>query len=219
MTTPDQRGVWDDAWTGRRYPPNDFARRCLARCISAATGPLTVLDLGCGSGEDALYFARHGHRVVATDFSRSAVAETMATARRWRLSRFAAVQVDHSRPPLPFADRCFDLVYSHLSVHYFSDAVTTEIFDELYRVMKPGALLCVKCKSVDDGLYGQGERLGERIYLRKGHVRHFFSKEYMAEKLVRFEIVALRRTSNRTASAYHGSRSAFIEAIARRPVE
>ncbi len=218
MTTPDQRGVWDDAWTGRHYPANDFARRCLARCISAAGGPLVVLELGCGSGADALYFARHGHRVVATDFSRSAVAETMAAARRRRLARLAAVQVDHSRSPLPFANRCFDLVYSHLSVHYFSDAVTTAIFDELHRVMKPGALLCVKCKSVDDGLYGQGDRLDEHIYLREGHVRHFFSKEYMAEKLARFEIVSLRRTSNRMASAYHGSRSAFIEAIARRRV-
>ena len=218
MTTPDQRGVWDDAWTGRRYPANDFAHRCLARCIPAAAGTLTVLDLGCGSGADALYFALHGHCVVATDFSRSAVAETMAAARRRRLARLAAVQVDHSRPPLPFADRRFDLVYSHLSVHYFSDAVTTTVFDELHRVMKPGAILCVKCKSVDDGLYGQGERLGEQIYCRKGHVRHFFSKEYMAEKLARFELVSLRRTSNRTASAYHGSRSAYVEAIARRLV-
>ena len=116
--------------------------------------------------------------MVATDFSRSAVAETAAAARRQRLARLAVVQVDHSRPPLPFVDRCFDLVYSHLSVHYFSDAVTTEVFDELHRVMKPGALLCVKCKSVDDDLYGQGERLGEQIYCREGHVRHFFSKEY-----------------------------------------
>ena len=163
MTTPNQWGVWDNAWTGRRYPANDFARRCLARCIPAAAGPLDVLELGCGSGADALYCARHGHRVVATDFSRSAMAETAATARRQRLARLAVVQVDHSRSPLPFVDRCFDLVYSHLSLHYFSDAVTTAVFDELHRVMKSGALLCVKCKSVDDGLYGQGKRLDERI--------------------------------------------------------
>src|SRR5579875_2079704 len=37
-----------------------------------------LLDLGCGTGIDALEFARHGHRVVATDWSAAMVERTRA---------------------------------------------------------------------------------------------------------------------------------------------
>ncbi len=209
----DQWAIWENAWTGRRQPVNGFARRCLRYVAPETDAPLTILEIGCGSGADALFFARRGHRVTAIDFSRSAVEETAWAARRRGLVAVTTHQLDYARPPLPFPAESFDLIYSHLSLHYFPDALTTAVFDELWRLLKPGAFLCVKCRSTADSLYGQGEDLGGGCFRRNGHVRHFFSKEYMARQLARFTIRTLRRTSG----AYDGRKGAFIEAVAQRP--
>lgn len=75
--------------------------------------------------------------------------------------------------------------------------------------MKNKGLIFVKCKSVDDALFGKGQRISENMY-KKGHTRHFFSKEYMSKKLQKFKIIKISKTS----SVYHNYKSAFIEALA-----
>ena len=45
----------------------------LLRRLTANTHPTTVLELNCGTGEDALWLARQGWRVLATDISQEMV--------------------------------------------------------------------------------------------------------------------------------------------------
>ena len=209
---PDQHAIWDQGWRGQRSAPTAFARRALAQAVALrGDGPLAIVEFGCGTGEDALRCARRGHRVTALDFSSSAIAQTWAAARAAGLTTLVARQLDYSRLPLPFADATFDLAYSHLGLHYFADDLTTAIVAEIRRIVRPGGVFAMRCKSTADPLYGQGEQLAERIYSRNGHVRHFYTKEYLAEKLAAFDILTLRRSS----SARH--QSAYVEAIARRP--
>ena len=66
-------------------------------------------------------------------------------------------------------------------------------------MLKRGGLLFVKCKSTDDMLYGKGRKLEENMYVFRGHVRHFFDKDYMIALLAKFQIIRVRRSS----SAYH----------------
>jgi ubiquinone/menaquinone biosynthesis C-methylase UbiE len=208
---PDQHAIWDQGWKGRRQPATEFARRSIAQATAAlGDGALTVIEFGCGTGADACLFARRGHEVTALDFSSSAIALTGQAARNTGLSNLTPRQLDYSRLPLPFPDESFDLAYSHLGLHYFPDTLTTALFAEIRRILRPGGFFAIRCKSVFDPLYGQGECLAERIYCRNGHVRHFYSKEYMAAKLAAFHILTLRRT----ASIRHAS--SYVEAIARK---
>ena len=211
---PDQHAIWDQGWQGKRGETTAFAGRALSHAIAAlGDGPLAIAEFGCGTGADARYFARRGHRVTALDFSTSAIRQTEQEARRAGLTSLTARQLDYSRLPLPFPDASFDLVYSHLGLHYFPDTTTRAIVAEIRRILRPGGIVAIRCKSIDDPLYGLGARLAERIYCRNGHVRHFYTREYLAEKLAAFDLIVLRRTS----SARH--HSAYVEAIARRPVE
>ena len=63
-------------------------------------------------------------------------------------------------------------------------------------------------KSIHDSLYGKGRKVEDNVFV-KNHIRHFFSKEYMKEKLEKFNIIKVRKNS----SKYHGSKSAFIEGV------
>jgi SAM-dependent methyltransferase len=69
-----------------------------------------VLILGCGSGNDAAYFARQGHAVTAVDFSEEAIAR--AEQKYGSVEGLKFVRSDVFDLPADFAGR-FDLVFEH----------------------------------------------------------------------------------------------------------
>lgn len=171
---------------------------------------LHILDLGCGAGKDAMLFAKKGHRVTGIDGSDAAIDALNAAVRKARLRNVRAVCADIAES-LPCKTKEFDAVYAHLSLHYFDTQKTGEIFKEIRRVLATDGMLFVKCISVDDPLYGQGEKVGEDMY-RTDRVVHFFSEAFMADALADFQVMILRKAS----STHGGKTSAFIEAVARK---
>lgn len=170
---------------------------------------MRLLDLGCGYGEDSLYFARKGMRVTAMDFSKTGTRHLQKEAQR--LDYDMDVRCNDLSKKLPFKNNSFDAVYAHLSLHYFDDHKTQKIFEEVKRILKPGGVFFVKCKSVDDPLFGKGKKVGVDMY-HHDHARRFFRKEFMQSLLNDWTIVSVRRTS----STYVDYRSNFIEAVARK---
>ena len=194
---------WRDEWTDKaERAPNPFARTTWD--VLKTTKAKMLLDLGCGDGRDALFFAEKGLEVTAIDFSESGIAilQSMNPA-------ITASVMDIQR--VEFPDASFDAIYAHLSIHYFDDAATKDIIQNIHRMLRPGGFFFVKCKSVHDPLFGQGEKVGEDLY-RTDHVRHFFSLDYMRKSLQDFKVLLLQETTD----SYDGKTSAFIEAVGER---
>lgn len=97
-----------------------------------------VLEAGCGMATDGARFAAAGARYTGTDFSPTALD---LARRRFELDalegRFLAGSVTH----LPFADRSFDLVFSHGVIHHVAD--TAGAVGEFSRVLRPGGTALV----------------------------------------------------------------------------
>lgn len=194
---------WENKWKDRKQPVNSFARRSFKLIKNKKFK--TLLEVGCGMGQDSLYFASKGFKVTALDFSASGI-KKLKTQENKDVKYFLKDLRSAS-----FKNNSFDVIYAHLSLHYFNDFETTKIFKKLHKALKPGGYIFIKCKSVDDSLYGKGQKMGKDMY-KKGHVRHFFSKEYMKEQLKDFKIIKIRKTS----SVYNIYKSAFIEAVAKK---
>jgi len=205
----DQKKLWQTKWSDKtsQLPPNNFASRAYKIMKPKHK---TLLDLGCGNGRDSLYFARKGLQVTAADWSKSGLDQLQKLAEAKKVANLEVVQQDISK--LTFKPNSFDVIYAHLSLHYFDDKTTRRIFDKMYSVLKKDGLLFIKCKSTDDMLYGRGRKLEENMYKFRGHVRHFYDKEYMTALLAKFQIIKVRRSS----SVYHSYKSSFIEAIAKK---
>lgn len=192
---------WQEIWRARRTDKvNNFARR--AYVVIRKKGLKTVLDLGCGQGQDSLYFAKRGLQVTAIDHAQ-AQSQTLVQAG----VRF----IEKDLRKMSFSANSFDVIYAHLSLHFFKDADTKRIFKRIYKILKPGGLFFVKCKSTDDALFGKGRKIAENVYF-KDFIRHFFSKEYLRDNLRDFKIISLRKTS----SFYRSYKASFIEAVARK---
>ncbi len=199
----DQKKLWLHKWRNSKVNAvNNFARRSFSE-IKKHGDLKTLLDLGCGAGQDAVYFSKQGLLVTAADFS-----ETGIKLVPKNIKNLKAVCLDIRNLKLkPYS---FDVIYAHLSLHYFNDNATTQIFNKLYDVLKKNGLIFIKCKSTDDVLYGDGEKVAPDMFLKDKHIRHFFSKEYMKEKMEKFNLIKIRKTS----SVYHSYKSSYIEAIA-----
>ncbi|HSH18662.1 MAG TPA: class I SAM-dependent methyltransferase [Candidatus Saccharimonadales bacterium] len=170
-----------------------------------------MLELGCGEGNDSLYFAKEGHTVIATDFSDVVIAENNKRLTHPSLS----FRIQDISQPLEFNDGHFDAVYARLSLHYFTDEVTVRIFREIVRVLIPGGHLFFMCKEVSDPIYGKGEKIEDDMFELDGHVRHFFSEPYVRKLL---DMSGLQLQSLEAShELIYDRHSAFIKAVATKP--
>lgn len=203
----NQKKLWKKIWKrDDRFTSNKFAKRSFSEIKNKPFK--TLLDVGCGVGVDSIFFAQNRLKVTAVDFSETGIEKLKQTITRKKIKNLTPMLKDISK--LKFKPNSFDVIYAHLSLHYFDDKTTAKIFNNLYKLLRPKGLFFIKCKSTDDRLYGKGKKIAKDIYVRNDHIRHFFSKEYMAEKLQKFKVLKIKKTS----STYHTYRSFFIEALA-----
>ncbi|HWI42972.1 MAG TPA: class I SAM-dependent methyltransferase [Nocardioides sp.] len=80
-----EMGQWTELWNSPRRKAVPRLASPFARWVEPQLRGGAVLDVGAGSGRDAVWFARRGHRAAAVDFSRGALGRIRARARRAQL--------------------------------------------------------------------------------------------------------------------------------------
>lgn len=150
-----------------------------------------ILELGAGQGQDSRFFVEKGYKVVATDFSDKALALASLKTEPQLKDHLEFKSLDLAQT-LPFDGESFDVVYAHLSLHYFTYLKTKKIFSEIWRVLKTGGILAALFNSVSDPEYGQGEKIEDDYYLFKpGLGKRFFSVETVKKFTTQLEVILL----------------------------
>ncbi len=188
--------------------PNRFVVKCYKLINNKKY--TTLLDLGCGRSRDAIYFAGKGLNVTAVDVSKNRIQALNNEIKKQKISNINYLTKNIA--DLNFPSDSFDLIYAHLSLHYFDSATTAKIFKDLYKITKRKGMLFIKVKSIDDPKFGRGAKIGQNIFNYQGHIRHFFSKSYLQHLLKGWDQVNIRRNT----SVYLGDKqkSKYLEAVA-----
>jgi SAM-dependent methyltransferase len=158
---------WGGLWTGPFLVPLREA------------GARAVLELGCGTGNDAARLAGEGYLVTAIDLSGEAIGQ--AQARFGSLVRFMVADMTQR---LPFPDGGFDAVMSNVAMHMFPDGVTRAVFAEAGRLVRAGGLLLFHVNALEDRPL-RARRLPAReleldyVAEESGQTIHFFSEAYL----------------------------------------
>src|SRR5262245_25980086 len=75
------RNLYNAGYRLGRMPWEIGPRQELVSLVSSGRiQPVRALDLGCGTGANAIYLAQHGFQVTGLDFSRTALAKAEASA-------------------------------------------------------------------------------------------------------------------------------------------
>ena len=156
----------------------------------------TVLDLGCGTGNDVLRLVQQGFTVIGVDFSDEAVQQGRSKAEKLGLS--AQFVVADMAKRLPFDSATFDAVMSNVAIHMFSDRITRELFKEIRRIVRPNGLFVFHVNSTEDASvraepHPPIREIEPNYFLEQhGQTMHFFSKEYLLDLLADWKDVELK---------------------------
>lgn len=169
---------------------------------------MRLLDAGCGSGRNLVYFLREGYDVYGVDLSPEAVASVRS------LARTLAPQLPEDnfrREPvegMSFEGESFDAVLSSAVLHFARDeAHWRGMLREMWRVLKPGGIFFARLAS-SDGVEGSVEHLGGRRFRLRGGVEWLLADERVlreATESLRGELLEPLKTV-----VVHGARSMSV---------
>jgi cyclopropane fatty-acyl-phospholipid synthase-like methyltransferase len=104
----------------------------------------SILDSGCGTGENALYFANRGHKVTGIDF----LAEPINLAKQKAVERgLPATFLVMDALALKELPEVFDTVIDSGLFHVFGDEDRRRYVEGVESVLKPGGRLFLLCFS------------------------------------------------------------------------
>jgi SAM-dependent methyltransferase len=184
VTVELNKAYWDDFYTRNHImTPSQF---CVSVCTDIPESS-TILELGSGSGRDALFFARCGHNVVGVDLSKSAIQSCNAKASEMGLRHIEFVQGDLGKPSDISAAHSLArnivgengtlIFFSRFVMHSLDEQQEDQLFAALKDCLSPGDLMYFEFRSKEDE--HQPKHYG-------GHYRRFVDSEKFIEKMRQF---------------------------------
>jgi len=176
----DAAAFWDGRYAQARLygtEPTSVARRLAG--LFRREKVTTVLEAGCGSGRDALYYARQGFAVTGLDIS--------AHALRWAREQAAetGVSIILIADDLLAADLApgsFDAVVAIHVIHLQPEPVRRAMVHRLWALARDGGLICMANYATEAEGFATWEPYPERNTRvdPKGKLVHFFDGEDVA---------------------------------------
>jgi SAM-dependent methyltransferase len=171
-TTID-RQHFADAYSGK--PPWDIGKPQPVFQAAADKIVGSILDAGCGTGENALFFAGKGHAVTGFDF----LEEPIAAAQRKAAERGLTTATFLVKDALTLDEwpERFDNVIDSGLFHVFSDEDRAKYVRGLHAILRPGGRLRLLCFS-DQTPGTQGPRR-----VSEQELRQFFAEGWEIESI------------------------------------
>jgi cyclopropane fatty-acyl-phospholipid synthase-like methyltransferase len=141
-TAAVNREVFQNAYAGSAPWNIDRPQAALSAVAGRITG--SVLDVGCGTGENALFFAARGCAVTGVDFLEPPIAVAKQKAEERGLA--ATFLVADALKLREWTER-FDNVIDSGLFHVFADDGRAQYVEGLKTVLKPGGRLSLLCFS------------------------------------------------------------------------
>jgi tellurite methyltransferase len=171
------------------------------------TAGMRVLDAGCGSGRNLVYFFRSGYEVFGVDESEAAIAQTRQLAATlaphlpadnfrvepvermsWESAgRLSADYTERKNHPVGASqvqtDAGFDVVLSSAVLHFARDeGHWLGMVNEMWRVLKPGGIFFARLAS-SIGIENQIRLIGGRRYQLPDGSDRFLVDEAMLQRI------------------------------------
>lgn len=141
-TVPHSREMFAEMYAGQAPWETGNPQPALTAIAGKITG--SILDAGCGPGDNALFFAARGNAVTGIDFLEDPIARAKQKAAQRGLS--ATFLAKDALKLQDWSER-FDNVIDSGLFHVFTDADRVTYVRGLARVLKPGGHLFLLCFS------------------------------------------------------------------------
>ena len=177
-----KKDIWDNIYQGAREEiPWDVGNpsKELTELVKDMT-PCSALDVGCGTGTEAIYLARNGFKISAIDISETAIQIAKDKAEKEKVSIDFKVG---SVLNLPFASNVFRFVNDRGCFHAIEPKDREKFVSEINRVLKPGGVYLMLCFSDKEPENDKEPYRFSEIEIRNIFSRYFVIKQIKPIKL------------------------------------
>lgn len=133
----------------------------------------TIVDLGCGIGNDTMFIKSLGKDVLSVDYSDEALRII-----NQNIKDAKTLKMDFEKEWL-LENESADLIIANLSLHYFSAETTFKIINSIKNTLVDGGILIVRLNSVKDTNYGSDSlnEIETHYYEAMNIRKRFFDKK------------------------------------------
>ncbi|HEY3521433.1 MAG TPA: adenylyl-sulfate kinase [Rhodanobacteraceae bacterium] len=186
--------------------PSPFAQDCIRKLKAGQR----LLEIGCGNGRDAAFFAANGFEVTALDKSQAAIDAGLASNEHG--IEYICCDV------MDVAERVtgkFGVVYSRFSLHAMTRTEEARAIAAAHDLLSPGGIFCIECRSINDPLARAGDVLSpdERI---AGHYRRFIVLAELLDRLKDCGFNILEQAESRGLAVFGDEDPVVIRILARK---
>lgn len=184
-------------------------------------GVKKILDLGCGSGRQIIYLAKHKFKVYGIDIAPKGIELTKSWLKKEKLK--ANLKIGNIYKKLTYPNNFFDAVVSTSTIHHEKIKNIRKLIKEIERVLKPGGLIFITVrkrkfkkfwpKFTIIEKYGKQKTrykvIGPRTYIciegaEKGMTHYLFNKELIRQEFKNFKIYDIWMDSNKRHYCFLG---------------
>jgi cyclopropane fatty-acyl-phospholipid synthase-like methyltransferase len=140
----------------------------------------SIIELGCGNGRDAIYFANDNFNVTAIDQISSEI--------KFLKNRYIQVEnitfecadftnLDNSRQ--------FDVIYSRFTIHSITEQKEDKVLTWAFQNLNPNGKFCIEARGQKNEIFGKGAPVKNQpnAFIYNEHYRRFLNFEIFTNKL------------------------------------
>lgn len=174
--TVDNSAYWNQYYKNRvcSQEPSPFAQYVATLVESGKR----MVELGCGNGRDAVFFAGRELQVTALDMSREAIAQLRS--RNIANAEFLCGDFVNSNVHQPDS---YDYAYSRFTIHSINRNQEQVLLNNLFRGLRTNGKLFIEVRGVNDPLFGKGRQVERNAYFYDNHYRRFIVLDELVESL------------------------------------
>ena len=203
---------WERYYAAHKQPfaPSLFSKHVFHNYMSEGD---SCIELGCGNGRDAVFFAENGIDITAYDQCAGEIGYLNRT---------------YGKPGLKFLRADFtDLgtsaqymhVYSRFTLHSITEEGQAALLAWLAPSIAPGGYFHVEFRGLNNDLYALGQAVENQpnAYIYEDHYRRFICKEEFTTELERWGLEILNSVETKGFSPFNDTDEVFARITARKP--
>jgi len=188
--------------------PSLFARYVLENVIKEHK---SIIELGCGNGRDAIFFANENLEVYAVDQVFDEV--KFLKNRYFHLKNCTFECADFTNLD---NSRNFDIVYSRFTLHSIAEYQEEKVVQWAFQNLSPNGKFCIEVRGQKNEIFGKGSLVESQpnAFIYNDHYRRFLNFDVFVNKLIVVGFVIDFAAEEKGFAPFQGENETFIRIIA-----
>jgi len=188
--------------------PSLFARYIKEKVIKEHK---SIIELGCGNGRDAIYFANNNYDVIAIDQVSDEI--KFLKNRYVQLKNLFFECADFTTLN---DSRKFDIIYSRFTLHSITEQNEERVVSWTFRNLNRNGKFCIEVRGQKNEIFGKGTPVANQpnAYILNNHYRRFLNFEQFLNRLMNIGFTIDFAAEEKGFAPFNRDDETFIRVIA-----